>query len=196
MSQDWGRRIGDAKAIIDNGFTRIGPTLKAEDEDACKLARCAGRLVRLANAVALLCKNGHASDCLTLVEGMSSLGLLMRVGLPSEYKTQQIHYAGLNPIGWTTMKNPNNPELKESIKRSGLTSEEIDFFASAFTTGASKWSLDCGGLPWSHAIPREPGLPVSSEEVLKIAARAMSQAIRALDVRWPGSFSGAEALWS
>ena len=70
--------IGQAKAAIDNGFSKVGPGLLEGQKVEGMLMASAGRMIRLGNAVILLCKNGHASEAGPLIREMIEKSAAMK----------------------------------------------------------------------------------------------------------------------
>jgi hypothetical protein len=192
VSVDHNQSIAHAKAAIDNGFSRVGPGLKADNPVDRALTGAAGRMIRLGNSVALLIKQRHAEECMPLLRSMAGLALAMRWAASSKADEKEVSLLECSDCDfWALLKQE---VWRESWKKSGITQDDIDFFRIHLSL--DKWLYGPAGLPWSHVFHFQDTAPSETDEVSKIAARAMGHALAALDARWPGSFQRLEDLWS
>lgn len=70
-------RIAAAKAAMDNGFSRLGGGLSGTADEGA-LVGGADRIIRLANAAALLCRHHHAPEARPLVRALAEAAAGLR----------------------------------------------------------------------------------------------------------------------
>jgi hypothetical protein len=178
------QRLGRAKTVIDRGFSRLGPELKAEDDAARALMLLSCRSVAVANALMVLVQHNHANEALPLLRSLLELVVGMRwiaaadsaaraQGFLEEYARPQ--WDGI----WSDRR------LKERCAAVGFPDavrERIQGWCREHQWGNSS------GLPWAHvfAAPQPPDAPAS--EVLETAGTLMGEAVAALERHWPERF--------
>ena len=181
--------VGQVKTRMDAGFSRVGKTLDAKDPAQAALMLLASRCASIGNAVMILAQHQHANEALPLVRSLFELALRMRLiaegGLAGQAALDESRGSD-----WKTFWNEERLEgwmarfavparAREAV--SGLCSEHVR--ANAL------------GLPWGHVFEQNHDKGLSSPEVLKLAALALGQALKALETCWPGAFEGAEQIW-
>ncbi len=182
------RRVGAFKAAFDNGFSRVGPELKADDRAAAWLTAAAGRCCRLADAVALLCKEQHADEALPLLRALGEVAAAMGwiAADPTGQRLLQ-EESRLREPDWKA--SLDGGMLRSRLTASGLPAAEAEEWIEAFKRHFRR-HLQAGasGMPWSHVFGRgvENGEP--PEDVLAWTARLLQHALSALNARWPGAF--------
>ncbi|MBI4349444.1 MAG: hypothetical protein HY553_21595 [Elusimicrobia bacterium] len=182
------RSIGSSKAAIDNGFSRIGRTLSGDDRVAGWLHAAGGRGVALCDAIILLCREHHAAEAAPLARAVIQLAADMRWAAGGSGPERVAELEGeARERDWGRLWSAE--KLRARFTASGMPeadagrwSEEAARLCAGHLAGGSS------GLPWAHAFGEAPArLP--AEAVLAMTARAMEEAVRALDSRWPGYFT-------
>lgn len=195
MSADWNQRIGHAKATIDNGFSRMGSELRSDNAVDRLLVGGASRIIRLANAVALLCKHHHAPECGPLLRSMFCSAMAMRwMAAAGEVESSEALCGQTMELDWGCMASDRL--WQERLRSAGVADEERVGWMSALAGLDDIRTPAPAGLPWAHVFAQDGRKPIEPEEALRLASRAMGHALKALDSKWPGSFAGAEELWS
>jgi len=194
--EDLIRRIGLAKVIIDDGMCRVGPHLDAASAVDQQLVRGAGRAIQLADAVVALCRQGHANEALPVLRQLcemaaslcwlaAALGAGGRAsGARAEDLAQEWEDSKWSKL-WPEER------LLRRAREGGLTEDSHAVLALCrdFVLGGPLT------LPWAHRFgwSRREGL--RPRTVLGLAASIMAHALKALELRWPGGFPGAEKIW-
>lgn len=185
---EWIRRIGRAKASLDNGFSRVGPGLGGSDRVEGALLGAAGRLASLSNAAVLLCKHHHADDAAPLVRSLVTSALAMRWIVSESRGRPWGEIAGmletLEPARFWA-----DEAWADRMSRAGLGAGELSSLRGALSElDRSHWRAPRGGLPWAHVFSSGSVPGPGAERVLGLIVLAMGHALRALDERWPGAF--------
>lgn len=185
------RRIAQAKAFIDNGMCRVGPTLDSRRADEEFLTAGASRAIALSDAVVSLCRQEHPTEALPVLRQLAETAVAMRwVAAADGPGRAAVLSAEAEGARWETLWP--GERLRARALAARLEPAEVD----AALAGAAEFAF--GGrqsAPWSHVFAGRR-LPESSPaELLHRAARWMGHVLKALDDRWPGFFPGAEALW-
>lgn len=182
------RAIGAAKAAIDNGFSRVGRTLAGDDAVAGWLHAAGGRAVALCDAVILLCKEHHAAEAGPVARAVIQLAADMRwlVAGSTEERLVELKRDG-ESRDWGVLWS--DAKLRQRLADAGLGEAEArEWIGVAGRLCVAQAAGGSSGLPWAHAFgAAKPRL--SAEEALGCTARAMGEAVRALDQRWPGYFT-------
>ncbi len=180
--------VGQAKARMDAGFSRVGRTLAAADPAQRALMLLASRCAAIGNAVLVLAQHQHGNEALPLVRSLFELALRMRLIARDAAAAPAV------------LAELQSGDFRDAWERRRLEGWMEDFgvpeaarvrTAVLFREHALSNAL---GLPWGHVFADNGGRGLSSEEVLKLAALALGQALKALEIRWPGSFEGAEQI--
>ncbi|MBI3551976.1 MAG: hypothetical protein HY077_05605 [Elusimicrobia bacterium] len=191
MTKEYPALIGRAKTAIDNGFSRVGKKLDAASAADRALMLLASRAVAVANALVLLAQNSLANEAAPLLRSLLEIAAAMRWiaaenseerAIEALEESETADWAGL----WQTDR------LLERMRASGFPrdlEDRVGLLCREHLRGNAQ------GLPWGHKFEHDKGKGISGEELLRIAALASGHAVKALDVRWPGNFEGAEQLW-
>ncbi len=190
-AKDYAALIAAAKAHIDHGFSRAGRAFKPEDARARLAALLSGRVISMADALALLALRHHANEGLPILCSlMEAAKRLRRLAKAGGEKYAEDFWSKSLGLSWQTLLGGDSP----------LDSSHDPAFARAFeqAQGACKrhFLANWGGIPWSHVFGASPEEAVSPEEVLRLAATAMAEALLALNLMWPGRFEGAQEIFS
>lgn len=181
--------VGQAKAVIDRGFSRVGRTLDPKDPAQKVLMGLAGRAISLANAVAHLCLNNHANEALPLLRTLLGISLVMRAVAEKgseaalEHLREQAHPSWDSLFGTGSLKKwVRGGDFPDTLLKA-LSSSAEDYFRA-----------NAAGLPWSHVFAENCHAGRTSEDVLKMTAEVMGHVVSALNRRWD-KFPGAEEIW-
>jgi len=80
--------------------------------------------------------------------------------------------------------------LRERLASSGLSeADAARWVDEAGKLCAGHLAGGSAGLPWAHAFGGAGPVRVLAETVLAVTARAMDEAVKALEARWPGYFT-------
>ena len=184
------RRISMAKAVIDNGFCRVGPRLDRADLQAAALTGGASRALGLADAVVSLCRRDHPAEAVVLVRQLAETAA---------------------EVAWAAADVARGPEALKSLEapRWDALFDEARWRARASGAGWPAEDLDAVSAlavdfitgnravaPWSHAFPQNTRPAPEAQRVMALTARLMGRVLAALEARWPGTFPGAEELCS
>lgn len=181
------RAIGRAKAAIDNGFSRVGRTLSGDDAVAGWLHAAGGRAVALSDALILLSREHHAPEGAPVARAVIQLAADMRwlVAAAGSDRLAELGKDG-QTRDWGALWSADR--LKERLAAAGLPEKEAsDWLEVAGRLCVGQASGGSAGLPWAHAFGAPPRR-LTPEELLEATARAMGEAVRALNDRWPGYF--------
>ncbi|MBI5200419.1 MAG: hypothetical protein HY925_02435 [Elusimicrobia bacterium] len=181
--------IGRSKAAIDNGFSRVGRTQSGDDKVAAWLHAAGGRAVATCDAIILLCREHHAPEAASLARAVIQLAADMR-WIAGSTNGDRLAEFEKDAAGRDWGLLWSSPRLKERLASSGLPEpdaarwvEEAGKLCAGHLAGGSS------GLPWAHAFGGGGPVRVPAEAVLAVTARAMDEAVRALEARWPGFFT-------
>lgn len=180
--------IGRSKAAIDNGFSRVGRTMSGDDRVASWLHAAGGRAVAACDAIILLCREHHAPEAASLARAVIQLAADMRwiaSGKEGDRLAELERDEAKRDWGllWSAKR------LRERLASSGVPeAEAVRWVEEAARLCAGHLAGGSSGLPWAHAFGGAP-VRVPAEAVLALTARAMDEAVRALDARWPGYFT-------
>lgn len=183
------RRIGRAKAAIDNGFSRLGPEMAKADERSVALWAAAGRAVHLSDAALLLCRHHHEREAAWLVRALLAVAWTMRwlvraepeeVRVALERELRAPDWARLWSEGW----------WRDRVFAAGITDREWEAVRRETEELDVSWLEDgFRGLPWAHLLSKRSGGPdAEAGAVLRLAWRGMRDAVSALEARWAGAF--------
>ena len=181
--------IGRSKASIDNGFSRVGRTMSSDDRVASWLHAAGGRAVATCDAIILLCREHHAPEAASLARAVIQLAADMRWIASSQGPDRLAEFekdaAGRD---WGLLWSA--PRLRERLASSGLSeADAARWVDEAGKLCAGHLAGGSAGLPWAHAFGGAGPVRVLAETVLAVTARAMDEAVKALEARWPGYFT-------
>ena len=207
------RRVGQAKAIVDSGMCRVGPRLDPARSSDGWLSGAASRALGLSDAVVALCRHGRPNEALPVLRQLAETAAAMRwlaAALPSneEEKGGQARRGAGSGAGDPERRAASlSAELREA--RWDRLWEQDRFLSRAREAGvpaaeaqetlALASQFACGGsssAPLSHVFAGNQAPGADAGRVLRLAVRWLGHALQALETRWPGSFPGAETLWS
>jgi hypothetical protein len=180
--------IGAAKARIDNGFSRIGKNLKAEDPADRALMLLASRCVALANAALLLGMNNHANEGLPLLRSLLEFSAHMRwVALDRSAERGREFLEKYSDACWEDFwGSARIEERRDVLCFPRLLEESASYSCADHVFGNSL------GLPWGHVFSDHARKGVSAESFLSVISILMGHVVKSLDLRWPGNFSADE----
>ena len=181
--------VGLAKVRVDAGFSRVGRRLSAADPADRVLMTLAARAVSCANALMVLCREGHANEALPLLRATAEFALAMR--------WVSADAPGRAASAWTALESAQWGALwPEATARERADSFGVPAWAAAAALGSAADFVrgNAQGLPWGHVFSdgQLPGR--KAEEVLGAEAVWLALALEALDRRWPGEFPGASEM--
>lgn len=188
--------VFEAKAAMDNGFSRIGPRLDPADRVDGWLVGAASRCLALSDAIALLCRHHHVNEALPVLRtlALTAAGMRALAAAPSPEKAGALERESQGD-GWVPAWS--RERLEALLLEGGVASDERDALTRTLEAHAADHRrAGSTGLPWSHSFERNRHEGAAPEDVLGLAVRLLGHALRALDARWHGAFPGAEALWS
>lgn len=151
----------------------------------------ASRAVAIGNALVLLAQNSLANEGLPLLRSLLEISVTIRwisqgnsQARAKEFldESRNADWAGF----WQTSR------LRQRMGEFGFPEslqERAQMLCYDHLNGNAQ------GLPWGHIFDDNKNPGVSAEELLKIAAFASGHVVKALEVKWPGHFEGAEQLW-
>lgn len=180
------QRIGRVKAFIDNGMCRVGPGMEEDSAGDALLVRGAGRAIVLADAIVALCRQDHPEEALAVLRQLAETAVSLRwLALMPQERAPSLE-SEFQSVRWDNLWA--HDRFLQRAREVGLEAEAREALSSCihFVKGGRVT------LPWGHRFgPKvEAGLHV--EEVLRRAGTWLMCVLKALDVRWPGSFPGAE----
>lgn len=182
--------VGLAKTRADAGFSRVGRRLKSDDPADKAMTVMAARAVSTANALAVLCREGHANEALPLLRAIAEFALTMRwVSAAESGPRARVALAELDAPRWGEMWP--DPRAKERAEAFGVP---VWATLAALGSAADFARGNAQGLPWGHAFSDGALAGKKAEEVLAAAAVWLALALEALDRRWPGDFPGAAEM--
>lgn len=189
--KDYVKLIGMGKACIDQGFSRVGRSLAADNPAQKVLTRLASRSIALANAVALLSLNNHANEALPLLRSLFEVSLHMRWIAACEPETRAKQY----------LAEHENPDW-ESLWPSGRLRDRAralgypeDLAEKILSSCRDHLEANAAGVPWGHVFAQDKTQAgMSPEDLMLTTALVMGHVVKALDLQW-GQFAGAEEMW-
>jgi len=185
------RQVGQVKARMDNGMCREGPRLDKGSRTEALLTGSASRCVGLADAVVQLCRQDHPNEALPILRHLADAVTAMAWVLASaepEARAAEV----LEELGRSCAGQSWPPEtLRERARLAGLPASELEDILSA---GREFPHAGRAALPWSHVYADNQHRGLDSAAVLRLTVRWMARALKAMDSRWPGSFSGGDEL--
>lgn len=181
--------VGQVKARMDAGFSRVGKTLDAGDASQAALMLLASRCASIGNAVMILAQHQHANEALPLVRSLFELAMRMRL-IAEDAAQGEAFYAESRGSDWTTFWS--GERLSGWMARYGVPEDARRAVAALCVDHVQANAL---GLPWGHVFEKNHGKGLASSDALKLSALALGQALKALETRWPGAFEGAEQIW-
>lgn len=191
MMKEYAALVGSAKSSIDRGFSQVGRNLDPDSTCDRVLMMLAARAVAVGNALVLLAQNSLTNEALPLLRSLLEISAAMRWIAAGDCdkrafelleESKKSDWAGL----WQTSR------LRQRMREAAFPralEERVLLFCYDHLHGNAQ------GLPWGHIFLNNANKGISAEELLKIAAVASGHVVKALDVRWPGRFEGAEELW-
>jgi hypothetical protein len=187
------RRIGQAKAFIDNGLCRVGPKLDKEDCAAGLMAGGASRVLGLADAVAHLSRQDSPAEALPILRQLADTAVNMRwlscdEAARSERAAQW--QAELEGAQWETLWSATKLAERAQVAGCSEAAASVVGLAKDFTLGNRTIA------PWSHVFSINQHAAPGGEQVLAVAVELMGHVLTALETTWPQSFPGAEAMWA
>lgn len=178
------QRLGRAKTVIDRGFSRLGPELKADDAADRALMLLSCRSVAVSNALMVLVQHNHANEALPLLRSLLELAAGMRwiAAADSAARAKDFLEEYARPQWDGIWSDRRIRERCAAVGFPDPVREKVQGWCRAHQWG------NAAGLPWAHvfAAPQPPDAPAS--EVLEAAVALMGEAVAALERRWPGRF--------
>ena len=181
--------VGLAKVRVDAGFSRVGRSLSAADPADRVLMTLAARAVSAANALMVLCREGHSNEALPLLRAVAEYALSMRwVSADPPARAAAVE-AELSAASWEGL-------WPEARARERAESFGVPAWAAAATFGSAADFArgNAAGLPWGHVFSAAQLSGRGADDVLAAAAVWLALALEALDRRWPGEFPGAPEM--
>lgn len=183
--------IARAKAVADNGFSRLGGKLDLDSASQGALMLLATRAAALGNALVLLAQHSLPNEALPLLRSLLEIAAAMRwiVQENTEARARAV-LEQAKEADWADLWDTKR--LRARLRAAGFPpafEDRIMMFCYDHVFGNAQ------GLPWGHVFESNKNPGISSEELLRMSAVASGHVIKALDVRWPGRFDGAEELW-
>jgi len=183
---------GLAKTRMDAGFSRVGRRLSATDPADRALMIMAARAIAQANAVTALSERGLANEALPILRGLAEICMMMRWVAEKESTARAVGTLGeLQDPDWET--HWPSARLRERADAYGVHGPALEAVLGSvadFARGSAQ------GLPWGHVFAEATRPGRRAEDVLPATAEFLGHALKALDARWPGEFSGAEEMWT
>ena len=171
---------------MDHGFSRIGPNLKADQSGDEVFVGGAGRLIGLSDAIIHLCKYDHAAEAVILLRPLVAISLAMRA-LAAGHADASLQ-AEMWDIDWK--KIWSDPKWTKRLESAGLSAKELASAQSDLNPhGYSNLYAGSFSVPWAHVYSKHQHAAAAPEAVLSATVRAMTQALKALELRWPGNFA-------
>lgn len=189
--EDLIRRIGQVKALMDNGMCRVGPRLNKSGRADALFTGNASRSVGLADAVVQLCRQDHPNEALPLLRHLADTVTAMAwvAAAPDpEARAGEVLGELAGPGGGEAWPAET---LRERARQAGLPEGEVEDVLAA---GREFPRTGRSALPWSHLFPENQHRGPDSGRVLGRAVRWMGRALKALDGRWPGIFPGGDEI--
>lgn len=182
--------VGLAKVRADAGFSRVGRRLSASDPADRALMTLAARALSCGNALALLCREGHANEAAPLLRAVAEAALTMRwvSAADSAVRAARVLEESDSPSWDGLWKDGRARERAEAFGVPAWAVEEAVGSAPAFARGNAQ------GLPWGHVFADGAPAPRAAEGALAAAAVWLALTLEALDRRWPGEFPGAAEM--
>lgn len=190
MIDELERRIGMAKAVIDNGFCRVGPRLDRADLQGAALTGGASRALGLADAVVGLCRRDHPAEAAVLVRQLAETAADVAWAARDASRAEAA-LSGLEAARWDALFD----EARWRARASEAGIPEADVAAVA-ALAADFLAGNRAVAPWSHIYPQNSRPAPDPVRVMALTARLMGRVLAALEARWPGTFPGAEELCS
>lgn len=190
MIDELERRIGMAKAVIDNGFCRVGPRLDRADLQGAALTGGASRALGLADAVVGLCRRDHPAEAAVLVRQLAVTAADLAWAAADAARAPAA-LAELDAPSWGSLFD--EARWLERAAAAGIPAGDVSAVAALAT------DFQAGNravAPWSHVYSQNSRPAPDPVSVMRLTARLMGRVLRALDGRWPGTFPGAEELCS
>jgi hypothetical protein len=178
------RYLGQAKTIVDRGFSAVGSRFDPKDMAARALTLLACRTVALANAVMVLAQNNHAHEALPLLRSLLELTVHARwiAQAESALRAEEFLHENKAPA-WEGLW-----PRERLLVRCGAVGLPIELSERVLGWCAAHVRGNAAGLPWAHVFCDADQEKVAAEEVLTVAGRLMAELVKALDARWPGKF--------
>jgi len=177
-------RISDIKAALDRGFSRLGPSVSGPGGMEEVLWRAANQVVRLSNALIVLCKDGYVTEGHTLLRRLMQVALEMR-WLAARVKGQSgsKKQRAPEPLKWPPSGFP------QALIKAGISRRELaEIYQSMRAQEDEALESVYPSIPWAHAFTRQAQASPPAEEVLDLTVRAMEHSLKALEDYWPGFF--------
>lgn len=190
MIDELERRIGMAKAVIDNGFCRVGPRLDRADAQGAALTGGASRALGLADAVVGLCRRDHPAEAAALVRQLAETAADVAWAAADAGRAPAV-LAALEAPRWDALFD--EARLRERAAAGGFPEADV---AAVSALAADFLAGNRAVAPWSHVYPQNNRPVPDPELVMRLTARLMGRVLAALERRWPGTFPGSEELCS
>lgn len=184
------RKIGLAKARVDNGFSQVGRALDRKDVVQRVLMLLASRAVAVANATLLLGLNNHPNEGLPLLRSLFELAAHMRWICEAESlrRAEDFLEEHKNP-DWEGLWPSRRLRDRMTAFGFGRALEE-----KALLSAYDHVHANALGLPWGHVFEEHRHAGVTAEDLLSTTALLMGHVLKSLESHWPGKFPGAEEL--
>lgn len=190
MIDELERRIGMAKAVIDNGFCRVGPRLDRGDLQGAALTGGASRALGLADAVVGLCRRDHPAEAAVLVRQLAETAADVAWAARDGARGPEA-LAALDAPRWESLFD--EARFRARAAEAGFPEGDV---AAVLGLAADFLAGNRAVAPWSHIYPQNARPAPDPARVMALTARLMGRVVAALEGRWPGTFPGAEELCS
>ncbi|TBR21766.1 hypothetical protein EPO15_09515 [bacterium] len=190
MIDELERRIGMAKAVIDNGFCRVGPRLDRADAQGAALTGGASRALGLADALVGLCRRDHPAEAAVLLRQLADVAAEVAWVAADAARAPEA-LAALAAPRWDALFD--DARFKARAAAAGFPEADVSGvtgLAADFAAGNRQVA------PWSHVYAENTRPAPDPARVMALAARMMGRVLKALEARWPGTFPGSEELCS
>lgn len=178
------QKVAQVKAVMDNGFCRVGPGLDSRKRADGIVVGNASRCVALADSVVQLCRSEHPDEAVLPLFALAgqAVGLLCLLASKEPDRLAETLLRELSegdePL-WPAER------LLERGRQAGVPDEELrQTLALAKLPGLAGRSK----LPWCHVYKENSRAGTDGAIVLGLACRWMERVLKGLDARWPGSF--------
>ena len=166
MINDYASLISRAKAVIDNGFSRVGKNLDVADPVDRALMLLASRAVAIGNALVLLAQHSLANEALPLLRSLLEIAAAIRwIVQDDSARRARTFLDESRGAEWDNLWNTGR--LKERMRELGFPrrlEERSAMFCYDHLHGNAQ------GLPWGHVFKENGEAGITAEELLKIAA--------------------------
>lgn len=184
---DYELLIQKAKKEIDDGFNKMGRTIKNPSSLERYLIASTLKAIKLSDAIVFLCKNNFNNESLIILRSLIEHSLNMHWIMKENTEARLKDYlSDLGKIDFGKRWTPDR--FNKRIEDLGFNKEYYDFVVKKTYAHSH---VNASSLEWGSVINDErlKGEPFSAQAIYSIVAQMLGHVLKSLDMHFKGFFN-------